>query len=73
MCPFIMDLFADRERKKAVGIIQKAFRPTMSYKLMAEFLSMEEEKLVEWLVEELKWDDARVGDSFDCKIARNCA
>uniref|UniRef100_A0A8R1HKJ8 SAC3/GANP/THP3 conserved domain-containing protein n=1 Tax=Caenorhabditis japonica TaxID=281687 RepID=A0A8R1HKJ8_CAEJA len=73
MCPFIMDLFADRERKKAVGIIQKAFRPTMSYKLMAEFLSMEEEKLVEWLVEELIWDDARVGDSFDCKIARNCA
>ncbi|CAI2348347.1 unnamed protein product [Caenorhabditis sp. 36 PRJEB53466] len=71
MCPYLIDLFVDRERKKAISVISKAFRPTMSYELMADFLKMSEEDLVDWLVEELKWTDAEVGGSFDCKIPRN--
>lgn len=71
MCPYIMDLFVDRERKKALGIITKAFRPTITYKLIAEFLSMKESTLIDWLEEELKWTDVEVGGTFDPKIPRN--
>ncbi|KAF1762390.1 hypothetical protein GCK72_010652 [Caenorhabditis remanei] len=71
MCPYIMDLFVDRERKKAIGIITKAYRPTITYKLISEFLNMKEYDLVDWLEEELKWTDVAVGGVFDPKIPRN--
>ncbi|PIC42177.1 hypothetical protein B9Z55_009341 [Caenorhabditis nigoni] len=71
MCPFIMDLFVDRERKKAINVIVKAFKPTITYKQIAEFLSMKEERLVDWLIEELKWTDVEVGGTFDPKTSRN--
>ena len=71
MCPYIMDLFVDRERKKAIGIITKAYRPTITYKLISEFLNMKEYDFVDWLDEELKCTDVAVGGVFDPKIPRN--
>ncbi|CAI5445912.1 unnamed protein product [Caenorhabditis angaria] len=71
MCPFIMDLFVDRERKRALNSINKAYRPNLSYAKIAHFLSMSEEELIEWLVEELSITDAEIGGSLDCKIQRN--
>uniref|UniRef100_A0A1I7T8L4 SAC3_GANP domain-containing protein n=1 Tax=Caenorhabditis tropicalis TaxID=1561998 RepID=A0A1I7T8L4_9PELO len=72
MCPFIMDLFVERERKKALSVLTKAYKPTaITYKQIAEFVDMSEYELVEWLVEEMKWIDAEVGGSFDYKVPRN--
>ncbi|EGT52828.1 hypothetical protein CAEBREN_10681 [Caenorhabditis brenneri] len=72
MCPYIMDMFVDRERKRAVSVLTKAYKPTpVTYKQIAELVDMREDELVEWLDEELKWSDARVGGTFDYKIPRN--
>ncbi|CAB3402471.1 unnamed protein product [Caenorhabditis bovis] len=71
MCPYIMDMFVDRERKKALNFMTKAFRQTLSYKDIASFMEMTEEDLVDWLVAEIGMTEAEVGGSIDCRVPRN--
>ncbi|RCN51240.1 SAC3/GANP family protein [Ancylostoma caninum] len=65
MCPFLMDLFVERERKAALVQIFKAFRPTIQVSQVSEWLGMSESSLVEWL--NMLEIECEVGGTIDCR------
>ncbi|PAV91815.1 hypothetical protein WR25_18975 [Diploscapter pachys] len=66
MCPFIMDLFVERARKKALSVIFKAYRPTFQIKELASTLAYEEEcDLVDFLRE--SGVECELGGSVDLR------
>ncbi|KHJ96091.1 SAC3/GANP family protein [Oesophagostomum dentatum] len=65
MCPFLMDLFVERERKAALVQIFKAFRPTITVSKVSEWLGMSESNLVEWL--NMLEIQCEVGGTIDCR------
>ncbi|CAD6187888.1 unnamed protein product [Caenorhabditis auriculariae] len=68
MCPFLMDLFVERERRKALNIICKAYRPSITYVKLSKMLGMEEEELREWFSTDLNVQDAAAIDTLDCQL-----
>ncbi|PIO69004.1 SAC3/GANP family protein, partial [Teladorsagia circumcincta] len=66
MCPYLMDLFVERERKAALVQVFKAFRPTISVSKVSEWLGMSESSLVEWL--NLLEIECQVGGAIDCRV-----
>ncbi|KAK6746044.1 hypothetical protein RB195_012265 [Necator americanus] len=66
MCPFLMDMFIERERKAFLIQIFKSFRPTIPVKKVSEWLGMSEPTLVEWL--NLLEIECEVGGTIDCRI-----
>ncbi|VBB33629.1 unnamed protein product [Acanthocheilonema viteae] len=68
MASYVMDLFLERERKAALNACLKSFRPTISVKLLASRLGLEESKLCEWLATfGITADDGKI----DCRTHSN--
>uniref|UniRef100_A0A0K0D9P8 SAC3_GANP domain-containing protein n=1 Tax=Angiostrongylus cantonensis TaxID=6313 RepID=A0A0K0D9P8_ANGCA len=66
MCPYLMDLFVERERKSALVHIFKSFRPTIPVVKVSEWLGMSESSLVEWL--NMLDIECEEGGMLDCRV-----
>ncbi|KAJ1364550.1 SAC3/GANP/Nin1/mts3/eIF-3 p25 [Parelaphostrongylus tenuis] len=66
MCPYIMDLFVERERKSALVCIFKSYRPTIPVVKVSEWLGMSESSLVEWL--NMLDIECQEGGMLDCRV-----
>lgn len=66
MCPYLMDLFVERERKSALIHIFKSFRPSIPVVKVSEWLGMSESSLVEWL--NMLDIECQEGGMLDCRV-----